>query len=251
MRMILIASVVVLSTLGFQNCSDSGLPDTSNSTTAASAVPSNPNPFLIPPPVPQPTAGAQPQSQLVMSSFTELATYHPACNSSAPSGSGCMVAASRLCHQKMGLAGGYGVVEYNGDATQIVCLKSATSLTVSFSTQLAAQHPGCTSGTAATMPACYAASNRYCISKGYAGGLGVLEFNNDSAQIFCFSSAVLAATDLSIDKLETYLNTCLISNPTDVTCLAASKRYCVAQGFSAGYGMVEESGTTGQVNCLK
>lgn len=197
-------------------------------------------------PLPPPSSAIQ----VINTTFTTLKNYHGACDVSAPASAQCMAAANRYCSKNLGAAGGYTVGLFQGDSAQVVCLAPAQSsyVVTSFSV-LRTYHNACTSSDVALSGPCVAASSRYCFANGYTTGFGALEYNGDAAAIICTKAASGLLIDIS--QLRAYRPSCSTSAAGSADCIGASNSYCQAKGFAAGFGIVEYSGDSVRVDCLR
>jgi hypothetical protein len=129
-----------------------------------------------------PTAG---QASQISTSFTDLKSFQPACNSADSINVACGSAINRFCASQGYGSGGFGPLEYSGDAAVVSCAMSprADLVTDTF-TNLSTYQSGCNGATAST-DFCKAAIHRRCKAAGYVSGFGVLEYNGDTVVFSC------------------------------------------------------------------
>lgn len=100
---------------------------------------------------------------------------------------------------------------------------------------------------------CMAAANRFCSKNfGAAGGFTVGLFQNDNAQVVCLAPTQSSYVVTSFSTLRTYHSACTsadvaLSGP----CIAASSRYCFANGYASGFGALEYNGDAAAIICTK
>jgi len=134
--------------------------------------------------------------------YAALSVKQPLCTPATIHSDVCTSGAHRHCKDQ-GYGGGFGPVEYGATSGAIVCLadalgsssplsaihficvKHAKVYQVTFAT-LASHHSGCLASNS-FVPACQAAINRYCGSKGHATGFGPVEQSTD-AWVVCLDA---------------------------------------------------------------
>jgi hypothetical protein len=97
----------------------------------------------------------------------------------------CASAIAGYCKATGYAGGGFGPMEYSGSAAQIACLDGVAGNVIPTTyTELSAYNSCSASGWTGTST-CFSAVNRTCLSKGYAGGYGIIDHNGDAATIGC------------------------------------------------------------------
>ena len=115
-------------------------------------------------------------------------------------------------------------------------------------TELSGHHDGCNINQRHG-PACYAAINRFCGSRGSTTGFGPVENSGDTAVVTCTPSATVYTT--------TYTTMATLNPVCDGnsqrwgrSCNQAIHHWCVSQGHETGFGPLENWPDGLQVACL-
>ena len=103
----------------------------------------------------------------------------------------------------------------------------------------------CNGATARDGKACVTAISRYCAAQGAVSGFGPVGGSGDTVVVSCLPAA--RKVRARFDEVRAYASRCL---PDPVTCQAAARAYCEAQGHAGGFGPVEEAGDEVEVICL-
>jgi hypothetical protein len=99
-------------------------------------------------------------------------------------------------------------------------------------------------------PNCNAAIHRYCSANGFTSGFGPVEQDVSNAAITCVRSAEVRATTYT--ELSGYLAPCNgAGERMGPACNAAINRYCSANGFTSGFGPIENSDDIAYVTCVR
>jgi hypothetical protein len=186
---------------------------------------------------------------VVQLSFGDLGVAHSGCTSADPGSLYCRSATHRTCAANGCAATGIGAVASAGDAAAITCLDATTATPLATTyTELAVQHGGCSAATPFG-PDCNAAIHRWCASAGSATGFGPVEAYGDAATVVCTPEAtVLDASYAVLAGLESGCDG--VSQRAGAACDEAIHRWCRAEGYSSGFGPVENSGDLALVACL-
>lgn len=104
---------------------------------------------------------------------------------------------------------------------------------------------GCDGAAARDGKACVTAISRYCAAQGAVSGFGPVGGRSDEVVVSCLPAA--RKVRARFDDVRAYASRCL---PDPVTCQAAARAYCEAQGHAGGFGPVEEAGAEVEVICL-
>jgi hypothetical protein len=121
----------------------------------------------------------------VQLSFAALAQAHASCDGATERvGPNCNAAIHRTCAGR-GHVSGFGPVEQGASDATIACVAADVAEVVETTyTTLATHHDGCTQ-TARIGPACNAAINRFCATRGARTGYGPVENSGDRAFVVC------------------------------------------------------------------
>jgi hypothetical protein len=110
----------------------------------------------------------------------------------------CFTAVKRYC-QKKGWAAGWFVA--NAADLQAICVGGPSGLESTTTATLQTFHPDCNSPSRWASGACVAAADAYCITKGYAGGLGVTEVggvvNTDPIEVMCLKGTYVTRYEVN------------------------------------------------------
>ncbi len=194
------------------------------------------------------------RARVVGGSYLALRGFQPSCDGAGERmGPSCNAAIHRTCAQDGCTTSGFGPVENSGDVAVYSCVVGAPAVGVSYAS-LAAQHPGC-DGTAERIgPNCNAAIHRYCASRGKVSGFGPVEVSTSSASVVCLEAPAAAVINTQYSVLVTHHPGCDGATPAarlGPACNAAIHRYCVSQGYTSGFGPVENSGDGASVTCVR
>ncbi len=115
---------------------------------------------------------------------------------------------------------------------------------------LAARHAPCNGSSQRFGADCNAAIHRYCGDGCTTSGFGPVENEGPSAYVSCVIGEVRTTTYAA---LATYLSACDggAGRRNNQNCNAAIHRYCAAQGFTSGFGPVENEGGNATVTCVR
>ena len=165
--------------------------------------------------------------------------YGPACNA----------AIHRHCAADTCTSSGFGPVENSGDTATITCVAGTVRNTTY--TVLSSHHGSCTAAEVMG-PNCNAAIHRYCASEGFASGFGPVENSGDVAVVTCVPSEIAEGRSTTYTALSMHHSPCNAGGERmGPNCNAAIHRWCRAQGFTSGFGPVENSGDTAVVACVR
>ncbi|MCA9541000.1 MAG: hypothetical protein KC620_19000, partial [Myxococcales bacterium] len=189
--------------------------------------------------------------EVVVTQYSTLWTYHEVCDGNRQRiGPDCNAAMNRFCNARPCRATGFGPVENSGDTSVVTCLSGVTAERVTYAT-LAAHHDVCDGNRERIGPACNAAIHRWCASRGFVSGFGPVESGPD----FVFAVCVGPRAEV---RGVTYAALSAQHGPCDGNgqrigpdCNAAIHRWCRSQGFTSGYGPVENSGGDAAVTCVR
>lgn len=182
--------------------------------------------------------------------FTILQIFQRGCLSTASTSVACSSAASRFC-QTQGFLSSTGVLQHTGDKTIVACLSknAATSVAVTIA-ELKALNSSCTQVATATA-ACQSAVFHYCQNNGFkGGGFGPQEANGNNISITCLPEGRGSAIGTTFAALSGYGSACSSAVPAGDSCRAAADLMCRAQGYAAGYGIVDHSGAQAALGCV-
>lgn len=226
---------------------------------AASSVTVTPPPSTTPPP-PPPVAtsyqvvGKDPSGNIVnlQTTFTVLDGFQGSCDQNAPESPACSSAVDRFCLANGWGGGGYGPVEYNGNALAAVCFSaSAESLVLTSFSQARAVQPACTPGTPYGA-GCTSAANRLCVAGGSAAGFGPVEYDANNLYISCMSPSYTDYILGTFSELRTFHPGCdSAAVSISGACNAAINRDCAARGYVGGIGVLEYDGDNAAFACFR
>ncbi len=143
--------------------------------------------------------------------------------------------------------GGFGHVEAAGPTIESVCVDSTPEAFVPGST--IRTHFPCTTADG-DYPGCRTALNRYCQSRGFAGGFGYAD-GADSFTVFCLTYGQAQGFARPWSEFAAFAAACSGSPPDPLYCPHAAHHWCIANGFVAGFGPVEQNGTGMTVICIR
>ena len=188
------------------------------------------------------------RARVAFSTYTELSGRHPVCDGLGQRmGPDCNAAIHRYCTDGC-TTSGFGPIENSGDVANLTCVIGEVR-SISFA-ELASHHPACDGTLERWGPSCNAAIHRYCSANGFTSGFGPVENDATNAAITCVRSAEVRATTYT--ELSGYLAPCDgIGERMGPACNAAISRYCGANGFTSGFGPIENSGDTAYVTCVR
>ena len=179
------------------------------------------------------------------STFTVMHAYNAGCNGW---GMACNNAIHQFCAGRNGCSvSGFGPVEANGDNMNLACVAGADVITSTYS-ELQGYLSSCTSATPAS-GACSAAIHRYCWDHGYASGFGPVYSADPTVRFICVHDGTVLNPTYTV--LSTIQPSC--DGTTErwgMYCNSAIRRWCQQQGYSSGYGPVENNGDACWVVCL-
>ena len=147
-----------------------------------------------------------------------------------------------------GSDGGFGHVEIAGPSIESVCI-DATREAFTPGTTIRSFFSLCTTADA-DYPHCRVAINRYCQSRGLAGGFGYAD-GADSFTVFCLSYTQGQGFARPWSDFATIAPACSGSPPDPIYCPHAAHRWCIANGYAAGFGPVEQNAAGMTVICLR
>jgi hypothetical protein len=183
--------------------------------------------------------------------YAELAQRHPPCDGGGQRiGPDCNAAMSRWCGGRDCRDTGFGPVENNGGLAYVTCVAVAAVETVPFAA-LATFHDGCNGAPERIGPQCNAAIHRFCAGRGHVSGFGPIESGANELVVACVGNgAQIVGTHYS--TLVGIHDGCDGRNQRiGPHCNAAIHRFCAGQGFTSGYGPVENSGDDLAVVCVR
>jgi hypothetical protein len=184
----------------------------------------------------------------VESSYTVMRSHHPGCDAGLERiGPSCNAAVHRFCASNGCTTSGFGPVENYMDAFHAGCVRS-DGFDVPYA-ELATHHGVCDGAGERLGPNCNAAMHRWCASRGYASGFGPTEQGPDHALVQCVPSGVGTVIITSYTELSAQHGGCNVDSRIGPDCNAAIHRWCRSQGYTSGYGPVENSGDTAVVTC--
>ncbi|GAB4207729.1 MAG: hypothetical protein OHK0013_25580 [Sandaracinaceae bacterium] len=182
------------------------------------------------------------------STFSELATHFALCDGTTERhGLGCNAAIHRYCRDGC-TTSGFGPIENDGDVANVGCVVGEVR-DVSFGT-LASFHALC-DGTFQRFGAhCNAAIHRWCVTQGFSSGFGPVETDGDRATITCVRHAEVRMTTFT--ELSSFFGACDgMPERVSLGCNAAISRYCATQGFTTGFGPIENDWDLAYVACVR
>ncbi|MEC8382437.1 MAG: DUF1592 domain-containing protein [Myxococcota bacterium] len=191
--------------------------------------------------------------ELVTVSFDELQSFHNGCDPEFSGVTGpCNAAVNRFCATRgCGTISGFGflAIDFDRELASVACLGSDEVVlkAVGFDT-LALQHSYCLESEPVSAD-CNASINRFCSNLGLTSGFGPIEHSNGQAFVGCTPSAEVFP--VSYDSLSEYQSDCYWpGNRHSDACNTAIFNWCFEQGFSSGYGPLENSNNIAYVACL-
>lgn len=168
-------------------------------------------------------------------------------------GQNCNSAVHRSCAQNGCTSSGFGPVENSGDVMVMTCVSAMAAIEVPYAT-LAQHHAPCDGFGERIGPNCNAAIHRYCAAQGKVSGFGPVEQGADSAWIVCLEAPVATVVQTLYSTLVGHHGECDGSSDDrriGPGCNAAIHRFCASQGYSSGFGPIENSGDTAYVTCVR
>ena len=185
--------------------------------------------------------------------MSELTAAQPPCTGPNAGLDVCMSSAKRWCHaHPWGCfpRGGAGHLAATATSARVVCFGAAgDEHNVSFATVAAASTIAVTESNIATRVA-QSAVNRYCQSRGMAGGVGPTEHGPGTMTVTCLPASVAQTVSIATSELTT--RGCNpIADPNGLVCSSASDGVCRARGHRGGYGPVEWNTTDSAVLCFR
>jgi len=180
--------------------------------------------------------------------YTTLQTYNSGCNSSTGRwGLACNGAIHRYCISLGCNQSGFGPVENSGNTFWGTCVAGVSVINTTY-TVLSSYHGPCTSVNPIG-PDCNAAIKRYCMDNGYVSGFGPVYASGNSATITCLTSGANISTTYTV--LATHHASCDGSTERwGQHCNAAIKRFCRSEGYTSGFGPIENTGDIAWVTCV-
>lgn len=172
-----------------------------------------------------------------------LRDYHVKCDSvkkaRAPE---CMAAMHRFCYYNQKSSAGYPQ-EIGGDGFGVACANATWYGDVPFD-----KIPKCKSNSQSTD--CFAATHRYCDSRGLGEHVGIVqELGDSSAGVACIPTVKYGI--VQIGTLTAQHSGCTSTyRAQDTHCIAAVHRYCSSIGYSAGGAVTEVGKNDVQVGCF-
>ncbi|MCK6550350.1 putative metal-binding motif-containing protein, partial [Myxococcota bacterium] len=190
------------------------------------------------------------RSTVVNGTYTMLRAFHGGCDGAAQRmGTDCNAAMHRYCAQAGCTTTGFGPLENSGDVAIFACVVAAPGRDVPFAT-LASFHGPCDGAGQRVGPDCNAAIHRYCASEGFVSGFGPAELGVSTALVTCLAAPHATVIGTTYSVLVTHHDGCNATTRYGPPCNAAISRFCASQGFTTGYGPVENSGDTAVVTCV-
>ena len=125
--------------------------------------------------------------------------------------------------------------EVGGDTIGIGCINPNDYQDASAQiSELQIYHPGCDDLSKSQSSDCYAAYHRYCIDKGYDGGVPQEVNSIDGILVYCFNSMDYGDADIS--DLKSHNFWCDDLGKTQAAeCYSAYHRYCIGKGYDGGF----------------
>ena len=189
-------------------------------------------------------------SKVISTTFSNLVNYNGGCVASAPYSDGCNLAIHQFC-QALHYGTGFGPNEYNGDTIFITCLLTSAS---TFKTVAYIGYSGILKGCNASAPlsdACLAAQSRYCKGLGKVSGFGPVTHDANNGTVECLNSAAADLVDVPLSSIQNQVGSCTDTNASSTSCLSGAFRYCRAQHYVSGFGLVEHGGGNAEIFCTK
>jgi hypothetical protein len=188
--------------------------------------------------------------------FTALQTKDPGCSDSESSWVACNHAIHLYCLDQGCRTSGYGPVELGAGNVAVTCVTTEPLLNVS-SDDLA-PFGACPSNATLDAPArfeCGRAVNGFCIAQGFATGFGpVARTQAGQWTITCLRPGHATVVTTNYATLTMFQGLCADQSAVRAiprACAAATKRYCIANGYVSGFGPVSDpDGTSPNVVCL-
>jgi hypothetical protein len=157
----------------------------------------------------------------------------------------CFTAVKRYCERK-GWAAGWFVA--NGADLQVVCVGGPSALESTTTATLQSFHGGCSNPSLWASGACVAAADAFCITKGYAGGLGVTElggvYNTDPIEVMCLKGTYVIRQEVNP-----------VTECNDIStgsCYTAVDHICYERfGQRSGANAVQNGAGKMQIMCVK
>ena len=120
---------------------------------------------------------------VVLTTFSELDDFEPACDDGTPYSLACNLAIHRLCAAG-GATTGFGMFESDGDSAFIACTSEAMLVATTYA-ELATFHEGCDGAPPGMGDNCNAAITRLCGSRGAVAGFGPVERAGADLTVAC------------------------------------------------------------------
>lgn len=182
-------------------------------------------------------------------SYSVLFTRHPGCDGLRQRwGTECNAAIHRLCTDGC-TTSGFGPVENSGDVANVACVIGDVRH-VTYST-LASHHAGCDGFGERMGRQCNAAIHRYCVANGFVSGFGPVENDGPNAYVSCVRSAETRSVSYARTLASHHEGCDGVVERIGPNCNAAIHRYCAGQGFTSGFGPVENEGDSALVTCVR
>jgi hypothetical protein len=185
--------------------------------------------------------------------FAKLASYDSNCTSATPYSDNCNAAINRYCQQANSAVSGFGPIAISGSNVKLTCVSSggATLLNAAWS-GLQAYNSSCYTGSSpnAVSVQCLAAINRYCSGLGFVSGFGPVEHTASVASVVCVTTKIATIVNDSFADLVSYNSGCTLNAASSASCLSATSQYCIANGYTSGFGVMEDSLSTASWFCL-
>jgi hypothetical protein len=186
-------------------------------------------------------------TRLIEGSFSDLIAHHPGCDGvTEVIGPNCNAAIRRYCAAAGCSAGGFGPVEHDGTIAHFTCV-AGEGIATTYSV-LRTHHDVCDGARERMGPNCNAAFHRFCSSRGFVSGFGPGEQSGDDTVATCVHDAEVRSITYGV--LSAHHASCTSATRIGGPCNAAIKRYCVSEGFTSGFGPVENSGENVAVTCV-
>ena len=188
---------------------------------------------------------------LVPTTYAALAAFEPSCNGSTQRiGAECNIAIHRFCVAQGCFTTGFGPVIPAGTNATVACV-SATVRNIDYG-RLDDEQAMCDGVAQRVGDHCNSAVHRYCIASMFESGFGPVEPIGFSAPVGCVSSPWAEDRDTTYSVLATHVAICDgVREDMGLNCNNAIHRYCVAAGFTTGFGPVEHFGDNATVTCLR
>jgi len=190
-------------------------------------------------------------SSEVLTTFTELKSYHSECPSAGTTSGACRAAASRFCGAS-GYVTGFGPTEFSGDNAIVTCLDSSSvsKLLVSLS-DLTEKNSGCFLSTI-NSGQCRSAIDLYCAANNFdKGGIGPLENSSNAAWIGCVGGVGKRKLTASYTQLSLEYPGCTSTTMANQECTTATSRYCRSKLYMTGLPPFQSSASVATFSCIE